>query len=123
MDQQQDRLGSRELAKQLRDEIAREDLAPGTKLRSYRELASEHGISVNTAREAVRILEQEGRVVIRHGSGAFVAEATEKTAEDQLRDLRVELEDVRQQLRQTTSALAATEERLSEVVDRIPRGR
>ncbi len=121
MDQNLERLGSRELAAQLRDQILGGKLAPGSKLRSYRELAAEHDLAINTVREAVRILEQEGRVIIRHGSGAYVAEVATRTPEDQLRDLRSELEDVRRQLRKATSALSATDERLTEAMERLSR--
>ncbi|MGL4178581.1 MAG: GntR family transcriptional regulator [Dermatophilaceae bacterium] len=63
---------SRLLAHELRQQIARGDLGPGDRLPSERALAQEHGIARNTAREAVRLLTDEGLVTAEHGRGAFV---------------------------------------------------
>ncbi|MGL5829867.1 MAG: GntR family transcriptional regulator [Angustibacter sp.] len=63
---------SRLLANELRAQIARGDLSPGDRLPSERALAQEHGIARNTAREAVRLLTDEGLVTAEHGRGAFV---------------------------------------------------
>ncbi|MEV6226538.1 winged helix-turn-helix domain-containing protein [Saccharopolyspora shandongensis] len=119
MDQKHERLGSRDLAEQIRREIRRGDLAPGAKLRSYRDLATTNGIAINTVREAVRQLEHEGLVAIRHGSGAYVADIDERTADEQLQDVRGELEDVRQELQRAISALSAADSRLSDAADRL----
>ncbi|MCH8611897.1 GntR family transcriptional regulator [Arsenicicoccus dermatophilus] len=63
---------SRRLARALREDIAHGDLAPGDKLPSERTLAETHGVARNTAREAVRILADEGLVTAEHGRGVFV---------------------------------------------------
>lgn len=47
---------------------------PGTRLPSEFELAKMFGVSRATLREALRVLEEEGRVVRRHGIGTFIAE-------------------------------------------------
>ncbi|WP_055528193.1 GntR family transcriptional regulator, partial [Streptomyces graminilatus] len=49
-------------------------LAPGDKLPSERNLAQQYGAARNTAREAIRLLAEEGLVTARHGSGVFVRE-------------------------------------------------
>ncbi|WP_125777880.1 GntR family transcriptional regulator [Antribacter gilvus] len=63
---------SREIARLLRDAINGGELSPGAKLPSERELAESHGVARNTAREAIRLLTQEGLVQPEHGRGVFV---------------------------------------------------
>lgn len=48
--------------------------APGDQLPSVRKVAVEACISYNTVSKAYMSLEREGRIVTRHGSGAYVAE-------------------------------------------------
>src|SRR5439155_1326580 len=51
--------------------IAGEDL-PGARLPSEADLAKSFGVSRVTVREALRLLQREGLLVARHGSGHFV---------------------------------------------------
>ena len=67
-----DQLPSRRLARELRTAIATGDLQPGAKLPSERTLSAEYGVARNTAREAIRLLAEEGLVTIEHGRGVFV---------------------------------------------------
>lgn len=71
-------LGQGTLNGRIRSEIMRvlneRDLAPGDRLPSERELAAALEVSRPSVREAVRSLEAEGRLVVRHGQGVFVAE-------------------------------------------------
>jgi GntR family transcriptional regulator len=69
------RPASRRVADELRDAIDRGDLAAGARLPSERDLAEEHGIARNTAREAIRLLSDEGLVMAEHGRGVFVRPA------------------------------------------------
>jgi len=66
------------LTMRIRDEIVRflgdRRLKPNDRLPSERELANLLGVSRPSVREAVRALESEGRLVVRHGQGVFVAE-------------------------------------------------
>lgn len=48
-------------------------LKPGDRVWSERELAKLHGVSLMTARHALKELEREGRVERRRGAGTFVA--------------------------------------------------
>jgi GntR family transcriptional regulator len=48
------------------------ELAPGDRLPSTRELAQRHGIHPNTASAAYKELEDEGWLEVRHGSGVYV---------------------------------------------------
>jgi GntR family transcriptional regulator len=63
---------SRRIADELRHAIARGDFAPGEKLPSERELASHYGTARNTAREAIRLLSEDGLILVEHGRGVFV---------------------------------------------------
>src|SRR5512142_874888 len=47
--------------------------APGDRLPTEIELSQQWGISRPTLREALRLLEEEGSIVRRHGVGTFVA--------------------------------------------------
>jgi GntR family transcriptional regulator len=51
------------------------DYAPGDRLPSEIELSQQWGISRPTLREALRLLEEEGAIIRRHGVGTFVAPA------------------------------------------------
>jgi GntR family transcriptional regulator len=61
----------------LRDElrllIKRGGLAPGDRLPSEAELAERYGVSRPTIRESLKLLEQDGLIEVKHGSGRFVS--------------------------------------------------
>ena len=61
-----------QLASILRARIRAGELAPGRALPSETTLMQEHGIARETARKAVRVLRDEGLVVVVRGRGAFV---------------------------------------------------
>lgn len=65
---------SRRIAEELRRQIESGKWRPGDKLPSERALAEMHGAARNTAREAIRILAEQGLVTAKHGSGVFVRE-------------------------------------------------
>lgn len=65
---------SHRIADELRAAITNGWLAPGDKLPSERELAREHAVARNTARQAIAILQSEGLVEAQHGRGVFVRE-------------------------------------------------
>lgn len=58
------------------EQIRSGKLQPGDKLASERDLAAKFEVSLMTARHAVSMLQQEGCVIRRVGSGTFVAPAT-----------------------------------------------
>jgi GntR family transcriptional regulator len=64
---------SRQIAAILREQIETGELQPDDKLLSYMDLAAEYGVSAETAAKAVRLLRDEGLVVIVPSYGAFVA--------------------------------------------------
>ena len=63
---------SRRIAAELRVAIETGQFPPGAKLPSERELAQRYGSARNTAREAIRLLAEEGLVRAEHGRGVFV---------------------------------------------------
>ncbi|MFD6991355.1 GntR family transcriptional regulator [Streptomyces sp. NPDC059943] len=65
---------SRRIADALRSAIERGELIAGDKLPSERALAEQYGAARNTAREAVRLLAEQGLVTAKHGRGVFVRE-------------------------------------------------
>src|SRR5699024_10125319 len=56
--------------------IESEELAPGDRLPSEAEFAERFGVGRTTIREAFRLLEQEGVVASRQGSGRFVRDTS-----------------------------------------------
>lgn len=64
------------VAQQLLREIRDKKLAPGTRIPSERELMASLGVGRSTIREAIHGLAMLGVLEIRHGQGAFVADAT-----------------------------------------------
>ena len=67
----------------LLDHIKVEGLLPGDRLMPERQLAKALGISRPSLREAIQILQVQGRLVVKHGIGVFILE--EETGE-RLRD-------------------------------------
>jgi GntR family transcriptional regulator len=63
----------RRILEEIRTRIERGSLKPGTRLESERELASRQGVSLMTARHAMKELENEELVTRRVGAGTFVA--------------------------------------------------
>ncbi len=74
LDTEEGRLPSRRIADAVRGLITSGELAPGDKLPSERELARRFSTARNTAREAIRLLTEEGLVTAQHGRGVFVRE-------------------------------------------------
>jgi LacI family transcriptional regulator len=64
----------RKLADVLREQIMRRELQPGDRLPSFMELRTRHGVTLSTVERVYGLLENEGLVERRHGSGTFVAE-------------------------------------------------
>jgi GntR family transcriptional repressor for pyruvate dehydrogenase complex len=85
-------LGQGTLNERIRSEILRvlttRELQPGDRLPSERELAASLKVSRPSVREAVRSLQAEGRLVVKHGQGVFVAEpAMQKSLRESLAQL------------------------------------
>lgn len=67
----------RALPLQVRDEIIRlvgeQGLGPGDRLPSELEIGVRFGVGRTTVREALKLLEQDGAIEVRHGHGRFVS--------------------------------------------------
>ncbi|NCW35028.1 MAG: FadR family transcriptional regulator [Actinobacteria bacterium] len=61
----------------LLDHIEREGLRPGDRLSPERELAKKLGISRPSLREAIQVLQVQGRLVAKHGIGVFLLDDVE----------------------------------------------
>jgi len=72
-----------QLANQLRRDILRGRLPPGTSIKE-RDSAAELGVSRTPMREAIRVLAQEGLVVLRPSRSPIVAQPTFKEVSDQV---------------------------------------
>jgi DNA-binding FadR family transcriptional regulator len=110
-----DRRASRQLADALRAEIEAGDYEPGSQMPSYRQLRDAHGVALNTAQAAIRLLAAEGLVEIRPASGAFVRDRSN----GQTLSVRAELEDIQAALRRSKRELAQAESTVSGLLARI----
>lgn len=111
----------RRLADRLRTEIESGRYPVGSSVPPYRQLAAEHGVAINTAIAAVRLLRDEGLVTIRPNAGATVRDRTagEVDLRVELRSLRAELGDLGSGVRAASANLAAIEARLNEAAARL----
>ena len=111
-----ERHASRRLADALKAGIAAGTYPPGTRLPSYRQLRDEHGVALNTAQAAIRMLAGEGLVEIRPAKGAFVrADA----GDGQRPALRSELADLQAMLRKSRQDLTAAESAVASLLARL----
>lgn len=62
-----------QIAQSLRERMAAGAPAPGERLGNQRSLAREFEVTLMTLRQALELLEREGRITRRHGLGTFVA--------------------------------------------------
>ena len=78
-----------EVANQIRRSISEGKLRPGDRLPSERDLARMFGVSRNTMRDALRVLEASGLIELRLGSagGAFVLPGSSNAVMNGMRDL------------------------------------
>lgn len=111
---------SRALAEVLRAAIDSNDPPVGDLMPSYRELSETHGVAVNTAQAAVRLLEQSGRVRIRKGIGAEVLPADAvPTAGSHLAEVGQELAAALDEFRSISARQAELERRLGRLLDHV----
>jgi DNA-binding transcriptional regulator YhcF (GntR family) len=90
---------------------------PGAKLPSYRQLAAQHGVAVNTAMAAVQALADEGLVTIRPSSGAFVRDAT---GQGPALPARRDLSDLRDRLGRAKRDVAEAEKAIAALLEQMP---
>lgn len=71
---------SQRIVAQVEQLLSDEKLKPGDRLPAEREMAQLLGASRPSLREAVRVLQAQGRLVVKHGQGVFVAEPRSEQA-------------------------------------------
>ncbi len=114
------RPASRRVADELRSQIASGRYPAGSALPSYRQLAAEYDVAVNTAMAAVHTLRDEGLVMSKPNAAAYVCDrASQADTEHELRALRAEVGELRGLLRQAGANLTAIDDRLSDVMARL----
>lgn len=86
-----------QIAAAIRARIVSGELAQGEKLPNERQIAASYGVSRNVVREAIRTLAKDGLVVVRQGSGTYVADATSQALGDSL-ELALSVGGVKQNL-------------------------
>jgi len=75
MADQRDRLPPyRRIASDLREQIKRGDYLPGQQVPSVTQLCDTYSVTKNTARRALRLLKEQGWIVVEQGWGSFVAD-------------------------------------------------
>jgi GntR family transcriptional regulator len=85
-----------QIADGIKELIARGKLAEGAPLPPVRQLAADLGVNLNTIATAYRELQNDGLIVIKHGSGSVVASrtTTERSRDELLRPLRTALTEL-----------------------------
>lgn len=80
---------SEEICDRIRRKLARGEFRPGDKLPSERDLAAEFGVGRPAVREALRLLENSGVLLLKKGlkGGAFVREADPDVVTQSIHDL------------------------------------
>ena len=76
-----------DIACQIKHAIEVGESSPGDQLPSERDLAEMFGVGRTTVREALRTLETEGLVIVRHGQGTFIAEPEMSSLADHFAEL------------------------------------
>jgi GntR family transcriptional repressor for pyruvate dehydrogenase complex len=69
-----DAMANEQVVRHVRDLIVRGQFGPGQRLPTERELVREIGVSRTSVRAGLQALAAKGLLVIRHGSGSFVAD-------------------------------------------------
>lgn len=77
------------MAEHLAQRITAGDLAPNTPLPAERRLAEDYGVSIGTARHAMRVLRSRGLVVTLRCKGTFIAKREAWTSRGETADDRV----------------------------------
>ncbi|MEV4644113.1 winged helix-turn-helix domain-containing protein [Saccharopolyspora sp. NPDC049357] len=114
------RPASRRVADALQGRIDAGEFAPGAQLPTYRLLAEEYEVAVNTALAAVRLLRDSGVVTIRTNAGAYVREPSEQVdVAAELTRTRSELTELRKTVQQADAAINALEGRLDDLISRV----
>ncbi|MDE3091499.1 MAG: FadR family transcriptional regulator, partial [Chloroflexota bacterium] len=80
---------SQDIVQQIKAKVFAGKLGPGDRLPSEKELSEQFGLSRTTVRDALRILESQGLIIIKVGAGggAFISDPNTQSANELLTDL------------------------------------
>lgn len=73
-----------DIVKKIEDKINKEFFSEGDKLPSEREMSIEFGVSRIVIREAIKVLQEKGLVMVRPGKGAYVTKPKDDSITDTL---------------------------------------
>lgn len=114
------RRASQRVADALRGRIDAGEFTPKQQLPTYRQLASEYDVAVNTAINAVRLLRDAGVVAIRTNSGAYVLDPSEQVdIAAEVARAQSQLAELRGYVRQADSTITDLETRLGNLAKRL----
>lgn len=114
------RLASRRVADSVLAKIQGGELEVGDPIPTYRQLAADESVAVNTAMAGVRLLQTEGWVDIKPHAGAIVRDRSRDVGVDEeLRELRAVVEGLRLNLRRVGDDVADLDAGLVDVLARI----
>lgn len=102
------RPGYLQIADDLREQIRRGSLAPGSPLPSTVRLAEQYDASLSVVKMAVGILRNEGLLIGQQGKGVFVRENPDTEADPEP-DVRGELAELRSAVHELAERLARVE--------------
>ncbi|PLW77789.1 FCD domain-containing protein [Cohaesibacter celericrescens] len=100
-----------EVAESLKMEMIDQDLSVGTRLRTERQIAEDFDVARSVVREAIIMLEIEGLVSVRKGSGTYIARKPDQAEKSGVARTDIgpfELLQARQLLESNIAAFAAT---------------
>jgi GntR family transcriptional repressor for pyruvate dehydrogenase complex len=108
------------VATQINLHIEERQLAGGARLPAERQFAASLNVSRSSLREAIKLLEAQGRLVVRHGQGVFVSSTTEEMMRERTRQQRMssqELFAMRVVLEEPAARWAATRAQAADLDD------
>lgn len=108
-----------EIADQLREAITSGRYSPGSNLPPQRELAQELEAAPNTVGAALKILAGEGLITLRQKATALVRDPSEAASDLPVQD---ELAEVRRELKELRDRLAAVDQRVADLINRVSTG-
>ena len=113
------RPASRQVADDLLRRIDAGEYPPESALPTYRQLAADYDVAVNTALAAVRLVRDDGAVTIRRNAGAKVRDRTADTDfSAELNAARNDVVELRSTVEDLSAELAKLEARLSDLSER-----
>jgi GntR family transcriptional regulator len=99
-----------QVADALRTAIRDGQLAPGQRLPPGRELATQFGVALMTARKAIDALRTDGLVISQQGRGVFVTAVKPEMPADDLTALKATVEDLARRLSDLETRLGSKDD-------------